>query len=1127
METAPNVPALLRSLTEAAEAPPANREPHIPALRDYLAHTPSKDPNRQAALALICEVMEFKFSQKQSLENADASVRANEGLLDFLRSTPAVDMNAVSQAHNNLSVALAQRQGLAENQYKLDDLQAAINHARDAASIASRCGNPEQPEYLMQLGNLLRTSSGSPKSPSRCRDIEEAVSLLKSAIDLAGEDYPGLDAFWDRYGLALQQKYELLDDNEALKLAIEAHGGAAKQAARAVDKGRCLSNLANARLRLFDHCGSVDDEELGRAVKESKEAVHLTPTDHHDCPGRLINFANALQVQYERTGKGEYMHKAVDANRKALSAAQSILPGTLDHAECFASLGMVLNRLFDSTRSMLHLRDAIAAQKSALEILPEMDGNRGTYFYALGSSLTELFRNSQEDDDFESALQALKDAIDHTASDHKNVLTYKTTLANLYGAKFQFGNKLPDLNECIRLNREVVDESKRRDIHQFRASYLANYSNALFRRWRAREKDSTNDISDLNDAIDAQQEALDSQFAAADHPLRAPCLHNLGLLLADRYVAQRKREDRIKAIEAHIEASRMTTALPFQRIRAARRAMHLIQFGNLDLSTDVIREAIETLQFASPVTLNRSDQQRELADFAGLASRAVALNLEAGRSAYGALRLLELGRGVMATLQLGLRRDIERIADVDKNLAQKFLELRDELNTAPSSLLESVPTWEGAARPSRRRDNKHAIWDELNEVVANIRSKTGLEDFMDALPENEMMELARQGPIVVFNVDSIRSDAILVTEEGIRKTCLIGLRLADVQRYAKLVRELTESPDARKLYVGGSEKARPVAQSIDSLNQVLEWLWNSAVCPVLTELKVVQPLGVPNPDSSTANNHPKKTQRIWWVTSGWLSMLPIHAAGVHRHGATTNALDLVISSYVPTVKSLWYARRTAKSLSAPPQKALLLSAMDAPGQPRLPGAEIEIKRLDKIIPSKINRIISMQPTRQKTMSDIQECQICHFACHGESHAIDPSSSRLILSDAETPLTVGDVAALDLSGAYLAYLSACSAADSRVGNLLDESLHLSAAFLLAGFPAVVGTLWCIRDLKSAKVAEDFYGVLLAGKNDNGNDSGMDVYGTAEALNVAVKRLRKAIGSDGTAAAIWAPYIHFGV
>jgi len=46
--------------------------------------------------------------------------------------------------------------------------------------------------------------------------------------------------------------------------------------------------------------------------------------------------------------------------------------------------------------------------------------------------------------------------------------------------------------------------------------------------------------------------------------------------------------------------------------------------------------------------------------------------------------------------------------------------------------------------------------------------------------------------------------------------------------------------------------------------------------------------------------------RVWWCTTGFLTFLPIHAAGIYGEKALQGPklLDFVVSSYTPTLSSL-------------------------------------------------------------------------------------------------------------------------------------------------------------------------------------------------------------------------------
>jgi CHAT domain-containing protein len=144
--------------------------------------------------------------------------------------------------------------------------------------------------------------------------------------------------------------------------------------------------------------------------------------------------------------------------------------------------------------------------------------------------------------------------------------------------------------------------------------------------------------------------------------------------------------------------------------------------------------------------------------------------------------------------------------------------------------------------------------------------------------------------------------------------------------------------------------------------------------------------------------------------------------------------------------------------------------------------------------------------------------IAHFACHGDNDPADPSQSRLLLHDhRRNPLTVAALAPLALDDARLAYLSACSTARTDDNSLLDEAIHLAAAFQLAGFPHVIGTLWKINDEVAVEVADTFYTALT---DPNGT---LDPDRAAWALHHATCAQRDL---HPAAPHLWASHIHVG-
>jgi CHAT domain-containing protein len=158
------------------------------------------------------------------------------------------------------------------------------------------------------------------------------------------------------------------------------------------------------------------------------------------------------------------------------------------------------------------------------------------------------------------------------------------------------------------------------------------------------------------------------------------------------------------------------------------------------------------------------------------------------------------------------------------------------------------------------------------------------------------------------------------------------------------------------------------------------------------------------------------------------------------------------------------------------------------------------------------------PTMAEVLARLPGSAIAHFACHGMTDPADPSQSGLLLAGHQAaPLTVASLAPVRLDAARLAYLSACSTALNEATELADESIHLTSAFQLAGFPHVVGTLWEVDEYVADVIAKEFYSRLAAGT------AVVDLGRTAETLHHIVRELRD---DEPHAPFTWAAYLHAG-
>jgi CHAT domain-containing protein len=264
-------------------------------------------------------------------------------------------------------------------------------------------------------------------------------------------------------------------------------------------------------------------------------------------------------------------------------------------------------------------------------------------------------------------------------------------------------------------------------------------------------------------------------------------------------------------------------------------------------------------------------------------------------------------------------------------------------------------------------------------------------------------------------------------------------------------------------------------------------------------------------------HEPGERPRIWWCPTGLLTLLPLHAAGLPDGGPSV--LDHFVSSYALTLRMLLKTRQPAGTAPDPDPVAPMVVAMpDTPGQRPLPSADREADdfaerflgarqfRAETATPADVKRALAQSPP------------IAHFACHGTQDVTDPSAGYLALHGGRLP--IGEVGRLRLDSAELAFLSACETSRGGI-QLSDEVITMAAAFQLAGYRHVIGTLWSISDELAPEIARHVYRQLTtAGIMD------LRSTGTAAALDAATQSARDTLGSGGAGLMLWAAYVHLG-
>ncbi|KAL7928131.1 CHAT domain-containing protein [Trichoderma chlorosporum] len=275
--------------------------------------------------------------------------------------------------------------------------------------------------------------------------------------------------------------------------------------------------------------------------------------------------------------------------------------------------------------------------------------------------------------------------------------------------------------------------------------------------------------------------------------------------------------------------------------------------------------------------------------------------------------------------------------------------------------------------------------------------------------------------------------------------------------------------------------------------------------------------------------------RIWWVMSGLMSIFPLHAAGEDwgAESSFENTASHVISSYIPTIKALKYARdKNASNESGEGRSFLIASMPETEGMRplRVAGEVAAVKQCATSF--QIDRAVAADtPSRELVLEELKSARIAHFICHGTLDINNPSDSCLLFKQDPDDgkagrLRVRDVAALSMEHAHIAYLSACSTAETADKTLVDETIHLASSFQLAGFPHVVGTTWEANNTVAEKIAKSFYTFLIEHEQAFLGDDRNVAYALQESVKAYWSQSKGRFKPSDDVIA-WAPFIHIGM
>ena len=913
---------------------------------------------------------------------------------------------------------------------------------------------------------------------------------------------------------------------------------------------------------------ACDEAVLEAALEEWVAGCRLLldkSTADHSQAGFIGALGQALFARYEHSGRITDLEKSVGMLRRAVNMADTT--GDLFISEVGrVHLGIALVSLFNRTGDTAALDEALEighadtlatvrgdnADQVKLPLLfnpgdprrsliespddpddPDHQKARATLVTVLTATLCGRYKQTGDLSDLDDALTLAEKALDLLPdADARHRMEVTAHLAYIYSRRYVRSLARADIDLAVKFAREVV--SMLGPGEPDRTTALSNLATMLEMRFISTAR---RNVADIFFAHEAATEAVKSASDAAPQ-VRVQAQAKLASVILTWYEvlpgaigpeaavklareavegtpdgdpnAIENQRVLIRALHARYHRSKNVTDLP-EAIALAKRVLRA-EAGPVSDRLETVEECASwaagedaweqaTELYTACVNMmprlvspDRHPETRKywLSKWAHLTHRAAASALNADDRQTAAV-MLERGRGILMSHTFNIREEIPRLRAYDKDLADRFDELRSQLDGAPMLSTSPLPRLY-TLDPSEATDQdfglrRRRLLKQLDEVMDEIRRRPGFEQSLRPAELADLIEQAGPGPVVVPNISDYRSDALIISADGVHAVKL-PKATPDAVRHA-VNSTFAALRKSRTAWESEDQQAQMRAQR--EVRSMLAWLWKAITGPVLKELDITGP---PAPG--------RPWPHIWWVPTGLLTLLPIHAA---QHG-NHSALDRVISSYTPTVRALRVAR--SRSPTQPKRRILAVAMPNTPDRPPLPFAVQEADTLAR----RFGNIVALsghQATLERVRTEIPNYSWVHFACHAESVPSDPGTSRLLLMDHQSrPFTVTEIASLHLNTPDLAYLSACGTA--LVGDdLADEAMHLGSAFMVAGYANVIATLWPIRDDVGAELADSFYDRL-----DERDEP-------AAALHHACRHVRQKFGNFPS---LWASHIHIG-
>lgn len=547
-------------------------------------------------------------------------------------------------------------------------------------------------------------------------------------------------------------------------------------------------------------------------------------------------------------------------------------------------------------------------------------------------------------------------------------------------------------------------------------------------------------------ALTTFRQGLDAARKVQDQEREAEILNNMGLA----FDKQRKYGKALDFYQQALDVAKKFSDTPDSAVFSNIGSVYEDQ-GELQKALDYFQRAIaieEDYRAASEL----DEFKIQLASQSvGIYQHAVSILVKLGKLP-DAFNMSERARARTFLDQLG-NTHIDLYRNVDPQLVQHQQTLRSELTTFEETL-----------RQERSRSINQQDQELIRKLTTSLAAKQKeYQEIITRIQVNnpEYSSLINVAPLTLTEIQSLLD----------QETTLLSFFVTDEKIFAFILTaqsfNVTEIPVPKMDLDETIRDFRSFPTLTQNPPESLKKLYSWLVEPLETKLK---------------------TKRIGIIPNESLHYLPFAALtdGEHYFG------DDYILFYLPSASVLKFVSQKQKANRS---ILLALAQSQVEGFPILHYADREVADVVRIYGGEA--LTGSEASKSALLKRADKSNLLHLAAHAELNTTSPLFSRILLasdSNSDGSLEVQDIYGMDLRETNLVVLSAC---ETQLGILSrgDDFIGLNRAFIYAGAPTVIASLWSVDDQATASLMTAFYSQLKRGMSK------------AEALHAAQVETRK--------------------